>query len=105
MDRQLSTPLRAGARAVTQGPRYHWFGYYDMPCWDRTGRFLLSLGVDFEHRAPTVDDLAIITLTDLEGGSQTELGCTRAAICTRDGAGTTAGSALTRCTRVIGRCT
>jgi hypothetical protein len=55
----------ARARAVTSGPLYHWFGYYDMPCWDRSGRYLLSLGAPFEDRPPTADDKAYIGLTDM----------------------------------------
>jgi len=70
--------MGAVARAVTFGPRYHWFGYYDMPCWDKSGRYLLSLGVDFYDRPPTGDDLAVITLSDLETGAQTEIAQTRA---------------------------
>ncbi|NLG26456.1 MAG: hypothetical protein GX557_00980, partial [Chloroflexi bacterium] len=55
-------------RAVTHFPPYHWFGYYDMPCWDASGRFLLSLGVSFQERQPTADDVARIGITDLETG-------------------------------------
>ena len=36
------------AQAVTAGPRHHYFGYYDKFPWDRTGRFLLGMEVDFE---------------------------------------------------------
>lgn len=65
-------------RAVTQGPLYHWFGYYDMPCWDATGRYLLSLEVPFQDRPPTADDVATIGMTDLESGEYIRLAQTRA---------------------------
>ncbi len=65
-------------RAVTQEPLYHWFGYYDMPCWDASGRYLLSLGVPFEDRPPTGDDIAIVGMTDLQTGEYSRLGETRA---------------------------
>ena len=66
------------ARAMAHGPQSHWFGYYDMPCWDRTGRFLLSLGADFEDRPPLADDVATIGLTDTETGEDRVLSQTRA---------------------------
>jgi hypothetical protein len=66
------------ARPVTCGPLYHWFGYYDMPVWDATGRYLLSLEVDFQDRPPTADDLATIGMTDLESGAYIRLSQTRA---------------------------
>ena len=67
---------RGAARAVTHGPLYHWFGYYDMPCWDATGRCLLSLAVAFEDRPPTASDVAIVGMTDLATGAYTPLGAT-----------------------------
>ena len=66
------------ARPVTHGPLYHWFGYYDMPVWDATGRYLLSLEVDFQDRPPTADDLATIGMTDLHSGEYIRLSQTRA---------------------------
>ncbi len=58
------------AHAVTRGPGYHWFGYYDKFPWDRTGRYLLSLEVDFQDRAPTPADVATVGMVDLENGNQ-----------------------------------
>ena len=68
----------APARAVTRGPLYHWFGYYDMPVWDITGRYLLSLEVDFQERPPTVSDCATIGMTDLDTDEYVRLTQTRA---------------------------
>lgn len=60
-------------RAVTHGPLYHWFGYYDMPCWDADGRRLLHLGVSFQDRPPRAEDQAVIGMTDLDTGETTPL--------------------------------
>ena len=38
------------ARPITQGPKFHWFGYYDKLQFDPTGRYVLGMEVDF--RAP-----------------------------------------------------
>jgi len=49
------------------GPEGHnWFGYYDMPCWDASGRYLLFLNADFADRPPTADDVARVCVADLE---------------------------------------
>ena len=63
---------------VTSEPLFHWFGYYDMPCWDRRGRYLLSLGVPFEDRPPRADDVAIIGISDQETGRYQAISQTRA---------------------------
>ena len=52
-------------RAITSGPRYHWFGYYDKFQFDVTGRFVLGLEVDFEHRLPQPDDIVTVGMIDL----------------------------------------
>jgi hypothetical protein len=73
----MDTPC-ASARAVTRGPQYHWFGYYDMPCWDEGGRYILSLGVDFEDRPPRAEDAATIGVSDTLSGAYEALTTTRA---------------------------
>ena len=52
-------------RVVTQGPKHHWFGYYDKLQFDPTGRYLLGMEVDFEHRSPTGDDVIKVGMVDL----------------------------------------
>ena len=59
-------------RALTRGPKYHYFGYYDKFPYDIIGRYLLALEVDFMDRPPTPDDAAIIGLVDLEGDGEFE---------------------------------
>jgi len=66
-------------KVVTQGPKHHWFGYYDKLQFDPTQRYLLSMQVDFEHRSPTADDEISVGVIDLaENNSWTTLGHTTA---------------------------
>jgi len=57
-------------RAVTRGPKFHWFGYYDKDQIDATGRYLLAMEVDFEHRSPRPDDVIKIGMVDLADGNR-----------------------------------
>jgi len=66
-------------RAITSGPKFHWFGYYDKLQFGPTGRYVLSMQVDFEHRAPRGDDVIKIGMIDLKDGDKwIELGTSRA---------------------------
>ena len=57
-------------RAITQGPKAHWFGYYDKHQFDPTGRYVLGMEVDFEGRTPTPDDAVVLGMVDLEDGDR-----------------------------------
>jgi len=52
-------------RVITRGPKHHWFGYYDKLQFDPTGRYVLGMEVDFEHRSPTAADVIKIGMVDL----------------------------------------
>jgi hypothetical protein len=66
-------------RAITRGPKFHWFGYYDKLQFDPTGRYVLGMQVDFEHRSPRADDVIRVGMVDLRDGDRwIELGDTRA---------------------------
>lgn len=66
-------------RAVTRGPKHHWFGYYDKLQFDPSGRYVLSMEVDFEHRSPRPDDVIRVGMIDLQDGDRwIELGESRA---------------------------
>ena len=66
-------------RAITRGPRYHWFAYYDKYQFDPTDRYVLSNEVDFEHRTPEIDDVINVGMVDLQDNDRwTHLGETRA---------------------------
>lgn len=56
-------------QAVTHGPRYHWFGYYDKCPWSANGKLMLAMEVDFMDRPPTGEDSIRIGVIDLEAGA------------------------------------
>jgi len=55
---------------ITQPPKHHFFGYYDMRPWDESGRFHLALEVEFMDRPPTADDEAAVAVVDLAEGNR-----------------------------------
>ncbi|HRU07309.1 MAG TPA: hypothetical protein P5137_16205 [Candidatus Brocadiia bacterium] len=64
---------------ITSGPRCHWFGYYDKLQFDATGRYVLGMEVDFEHRSPRPDDVIRVGMVDLADKNRwIELGESRA---------------------------
>jgi hypothetical protein len=66
-------------RAITTGPSFHWFGYYDKLQFDPACRYALGMEVDFEHRSPKPDDVIKIGMVDLQQGDRwRELGTSRA---------------------------
>jgi hypothetical protein len=66
-------------RAITKGPKFHWFGYYDKLQFDPTSRYALGMEVGFEHRSPTADDRIRIGMVDLKDNDRwIDLGETRA---------------------------
>lgn len=58
------------AKAVTSGPKFHWFGYYDKFPWDITDRYMLCLEVDFMDRPVEPTDVATIGMVDLQDGNE-----------------------------------
>ena len=66
-------------RTITHGPKFHWFSYYDKLQFDPSGRYALSMEVDFEHRSPKPDDVIKIGMVDLKDNDRwIELGESRA---------------------------
>ena len=57
-------------RQITTGPKFHWFGYYDKREFDPSGRYVLGMEVDFEHRSPAADDTIKVGMVDLEDGDR-----------------------------------
>jgi hypothetical protein len=67
------------ARALTKGPKFHWFGYYDKLEFDPGNRYVLGMEVGFEHRPPTPDDVIKVGMVDLQDRDRwIELGESRA---------------------------
>src|SRR5688572_13488408 len=57
-------------RALTKGPKFHWFGYYDKHQIDPSGRYVLGMEVDFEGRSPNADDKLRLGMVDLKDGDK-----------------------------------
>ena len=57
-------------RAITCGPRHHWFGYYDKLQFDPSQRYVLAMEVDFEHRSPRPEDVIRVGMIDLHDGDR-----------------------------------
>jgi hypothetical protein len=55
-------------RALTHGPEFHWYGYYDKMQFNRSNSLLLGMQADFEMRSPTARDVIRIGYIDLEDG-------------------------------------
>lgn len=49
-------------RAITKGPKFHWFGYYDHLQFDPTSHYVLGMEVDFEHRSPLPEDVIKVAM-------------------------------------------
>lgn len=62
--------LKLPARAVTKGPKHHFFGYYDKTPWDETGRYLLANEIGFADRQPAASDELVLGMVDLKDGDK-----------------------------------
>ena len=73
------SPHLTEAKPITQGPKHHWFSFYDLFQFDPTGRYALGMAVDFEGRKPNPGDAITIGMIDLKNGNKwKELGRTTA---------------------------
>ena len=72
--------LRDPVRAVTRGPKHHFFGYYDKCPWNFSGSLLLAHEVTFNDRPPSGDDAATVGVVRLHdrGTPFVPLGVSRA---------------------------
>jgi hypothetical protein len=57
-------------RAITRGPNFHWFGYYDKLQFDPSSRYVLGMEVGFEGRSPRADDVVKVGMVDLHDGDR-----------------------------------
>ena len=57
-------------RAITRGPRYHWFGYYDKLQFNKDNSLVLGMQVDFQMRSPTREDVIKMGYVDLKNNDQ-----------------------------------
>lgn len=68
--RVLTAAAVPAVRPITRGPSHHWFGYHDKLQFDPTGRYVLGMAVDFEHRSPRPGDQIRIGMVDLHDGDR-----------------------------------
>lgn len=57
--------MQSNVKAITSGPKNHYFGYYDKRQFDQSGRFALGLACDIFDRMQTPDDEAELGMIDL----------------------------------------
>ncbi len=65
-DVSAAEPDYPPAKAVTFGPKHHFFGYYDKCPWDQTGRYLLSMEIGFYDRQPKKGEALTVGMVDLK---------------------------------------
>jgi hypothetical protein len=66
-------------RALTHGPKFHWFGYYDKLEFDPSSRYVLGMEAGFQHRTPEAEEEIRLGMIDLESDDKwTDLGSSRA---------------------------
>ncbi|HWR51816.1 MAG TPA: hypothetical protein VN428_11955 [Bryobacteraceae bacterium] len=65
-------------RTLTCGPAHHFFGYYGITPWNRSGRYLACLESDFQDHMPGPDEPARIGVVDARTGAFRAVGETRA---------------------------
>jgi hypothetical protein len=63
---RAEAPTALPARAVTKGPKHHFFGYYDKCPWDKSGRYLLAMEIDFCDRQPKRGEALTVGMVDLK---------------------------------------
>ena len=51
---------------VTEGPKHHFFGYFDKFPWDKSGRYLLAQELEFTARQPEPGEKAQLGMIDLQ---------------------------------------
>ena len=76
---RAADPQLVRAIPLTQGPKYHWFSFYDLLQFDPGGRYVLGMEAGFEGRPPGPEDEIAVGIIDLEDGNRwREIGRTKA---------------------------
>jgi len=63
---------------VTSGPRHHFFGYYGICPWNKSGRYMVCLESDFQDHFPAANEPATIGLIECDSGKLNRIGQTHA---------------------------
>ncbi|MDX2149632.1 MAG: hypothetical protein SFV54_02780 [Bryobacteraceae bacterium] len=56
-------------RRLTSGPKHHFFGYYGIPPWNRSGSLMVCLESDFQDHLPQPEEAARIGTVDPRTGT------------------------------------
>ncbi len=73
-----TNPVGCRTRALTSGPKHHFFGYYGICPWNESGRYLVCLESGFQDRMPEPGETAAIGIVDSQTGRFIEVARTRA---------------------------
>lgn len=65
-------------KTLTSGPKHHFFGYYGIPPWNKSGQYLVCLESDFQDHLPAAHEAAAVGLVDARTGQFKKVGETRA---------------------------
>lgn len=71
-------PFECTLRQLTRGPNHHFFGYYGICPWNRSGNYLVCLESAFQDRMPEPGEAAAIGLVDAQTGAFEKVTETRA---------------------------
>ncbi len=69
-EEETEQPDYPPVRAVTRGPKHHFFAYYDKCPWDTTGRYMLAMEIDFHGRQPRLGEALTVGMIDLAEGNK-----------------------------------
>ncbi|MCC7147550.1 MAG: hypothetical protein IT443_14005 [Phycisphaeraceae bacterium] len=61
---------RVTIQALTQGPKHHWFGYYDKCPWDARHQRILAMEADFADRQPQPGEFITLGMVDGSGAGR-----------------------------------
>lgn len=70
--------MNANIRAISKVNKHHFYGYYGINPWDKSGKYHLSLETDFHERRPEPCDVAKVGVIDVDSGEFIEYAKTSA---------------------------
>lgn len=73
-----SSPPKCRIQRLTKRPKHHFFGYYGICPWNKSGRYLICLESGFQDHMPSPEEPALIGLVDSSTGAFLAVGETHA---------------------------
>jgi len=64
-EKKTTPSIEFKIRTLTRGPKHHFFGYYGICPWNKSGRYLVCLESSFQDRMPSPSEAAAIGLVDI----------------------------------------